>query len=104
VNHCPYCEKELPTQKCPHCDENTLEESVFCHKCGQRIIPVQISDDPEDWENRTLCSDGNCIGVVGADGMCKECGKPYAPELENEKIAELQPEITEDKTEEKTDN
>ena len=34
----------------------------------------------DDWENRVLCSDGNCIGVIGADGRCKECGKPYSPE------------------------
>ncbi len=30
-----------------------------------------------DWENRRLCSDPACIGVIGADGRCKECGKPY---------------------------
>lgn len=28
-----------------------------------------------DWENRTLCSDGSCIGIIGPDGRCKECGK-----------------------------
>ena len=33
------------------------------------------SDD--DWENRILCKDENCIGVIGPDGRCKECGKPY---------------------------
>jgi len=33
------------------------------------------SDD--DWENRVLCSDESCIGVIGPDGRCKECGKPY---------------------------
>jgi hypothetical protein len=27
-----------------------------------------------DWENRVLCGDGNCIGVIGTDGRCKECG------------------------------
>jgi len=32
--------------------------------------------DP-DWDKRVLCSDGNCIGVIGPDGRCKECGKPY---------------------------
>ena len=31
----------------------------------------------DDWESRTLCSDENCIGVIGPDGRCKECGKPY---------------------------
>ena len=41
--------------------------------------PEQPAGDDE-WENRVLCSDGNCIGVIGADGRCKECGKPYAPD------------------------
>ena len=30
----------------------------------------------DEWENRQLCSDGNCIGVIGPDGRCKECGQP----------------------------
>ena len=38
------------------------------------------SRDDSDWENRVLCSDGNCIGVIGPDGNCKECGKPYDPD------------------------
>ena len=31
----------------------------------------------DEWKNRTLCSDPACIGVIGPDGRCKECGKPY---------------------------
>ena len=27
------------------------------------------------FEDRVLRSDGNCIGVIGADGKCKVCGK-----------------------------
>jgi hypothetical protein len=38
------------------------------------------SRDDSDWEKRVLCSDGNCIGVIGSDGNCKECGKPYDPD------------------------
>jgi len=34
-----------------------------------------------EWEKRTLCSDGSCIGVIGADGRCKECGKTYGGDL-----------------------
>ncbi len=34
-----------------------------------------------DWENRVLCEDGNCIGVIGSDGRCKECGRPYEGDL-----------------------
>jgi hypothetical protein len=32
----------------------------------------------DDWESRRLCGDGNCIGVIGPDGRCKECGRPYS--------------------------
>jgi hypothetical protein len=40
-----------------------------------------IFDENEDWEKRTLCSDESCIGVIGPDGKCKECGKAYDGEL-----------------------
>ena len=33
--------------------------------------------DNDDWENRVLCSDESCIGVIGPDGRCKECGRPH---------------------------
>ena len=39
------------------------------------VAPATPFDD--DWENRTLCSDESCIGVIGPDGRCKECGKRY---------------------------
>ena len=42
--------------------------------------PSQNKAGDDEWENRELCSDGNCIGVIGADGRCKECGKPFTPE------------------------
>ena len=28
-----------------------------------------------EWDQRQLCSDGACIGVIGADGTCKVCGR-----------------------------
>ncbi len=31
----------------------------------------------DDWKNRKLCSDPACIGIIGPDGRCKECGKPF---------------------------
>jgi len=29
-------------------------------------------------EGRVLCSDDSCIGTVGPDGKCKECGREYS--------------------------
>ena len=33
------------------------------------------------WDDRVLCPDENCIGVIGPDGACKVCGRvaPNAP-------------------------
>ena len=39
---------------------------------------TEASND-DDWANRRLCPDGNCIGVIGPDGKCKECGRPADP-------------------------
>lgn len=42
----------------------------------------EADDDALDFSKRRLCSDGSCIGVIGPDGRCKECGKPYQGEPE----------------------
>jgi len=39
-----------------------------------------LSPADSDWEDRILCSDESCIGVIGTDGKCKECGKGYQQE------------------------
>ena len=31
-----------------------------------------------DWDQRELCSDGGCVGVIGPDGLCKTCGRAAA--------------------------
>ena len=36
-----------------------------------------MAKSDSEWDQRVLCSDGNCIGVIGADGRCKVCGTPY---------------------------
>jgi hypothetical protein len=47
-------------------------------------LPHHVTDNNDDWQNRILCSDGNCIGIIGPDGRCKECGKPYEGEMAND--------------------
>jgi hypothetical protein len=36
------------------------------------------SDGAFDDEDRRLCSDGACTGLVGSDGKCKVCGRSAA--------------------------
>ncbi len=46
-----------------------------------RPIPVNLhalpSAPPTDasWHDRRLCVDGDCYGVIAADGSCKVCGR-----------------------------
>lgn len=58
----------------------------------ETAAPANVSIEPEEpqpagppaddeWEKRTLCSDESCIGVIGPDGRCKECGKPFEKAL-----------------------
>ena len=35
-------------------------------------------DEAFDGEERQLCPDGACTGLVGSDGKCKECGRSAA--------------------------
>ena len=53
---------------------NTKDEELSSTSSDSEPIEDGPADD--EWENRILCSDGNCIGVIGPDGKCKECGKP----------------------------
>jgi len=52
------------------------------------VVPETDKDDiedlpasDEDWDSRVLCSDESCIGVIGSDGRCRECGKPAGPDF-----------------------
>ena len=38
---------------------------------------MNLSFDADfDPNHRELCDDGACIGVIGPDGSCRECGRP----------------------------
>ncbi|MBW1895997.1 MAG: hypothetical protein JRI47_02970 [Deltaproteobacteria bacterium] len=83
---CPHCHDDLPSLECPECHEKTLIEGKFCAFCGTELpLPDstgEAGDDASDFSDRILCSDGTCIGVINEQGVCNECGKPYAEETE----------------------
>jgi hypothetical protein len=57
-----------------------------CKVCGT-VSPSAVADprrqgmvdgeegDADDEDDRELCPDGACIGVIGDDGRCGECGR-----------------------------
>ena len=48
--------------------------------------------DDSDWENRILCRDESCIGVIGPDGRCKECGLSYGKVQTEDETRTAEPE------------
>ena len=80
--------EENQTKKCPFCAEIIKLEAIKCRFCGEKFNPVDVAEQIAKFkkegvlENKVLCSDGNCIGVIGSDGRCKVCGKPYEPNIE----------------------
>jgi hypothetical protein len=81
----PPLEEQL--KNCSMCAEKIKLEALKCRFCGELFdkdeVNKQVNKFKEKWvnnqdfSNRILCSDGNCIGIIGIDGNCKECGKPF---------------------------
>jgi hypothetical protein len=70
-------EGDLPAQNPVEKDDQTVaQEDVDSSSAATEIHEVADAPVDDEWENRILCSDGACIGVIGPDGKCKECGKP----------------------------
>jgi hypothetical protein len=38
----------------------------------------------DEWDYREVCPDGSCVGVIGAGGTCKVCGR-VSPTWDNER-------------------
>ena len=78
---CPHCNKEIEGKHCPECNSITPENSNYCIKCGTSFKEEEEKDDivieedsTFDVEDRILCPDGTCTGII-ENGKCVECGK-----------------------------
>jgi len=69
-----------PDGRCKECGTPSGNPAQGEQKTAETVNTPQCNNTPDpesdpEWENRKLCPDGNCIGIVGPDGRCKECGK-----------------------------
>lgn len=82
---CPHCEQEVPLKTCAECGGSTPFEGSFCMLCGEAFAEKGAaqggeSEDDLDLDDRVLCPDGTCTGII-VDGRCSECGRsPEAQE------------------------
>jgi len=95
VMECPHCGRSISDETCAACGRTVPVDSTYCCWCGANLS-TETAEAPEgsdsseqedaaiDFASRILCSDGTCIGVIGPDGRCKECGKPYSGDPEED--------------------
>ncbi len=81
---CHHCGQLLPPPEgespklltCDSCGRKALPDAHYCDQCAQPLRDPDAA--PQDGE-RIACADGLCIGIIGPDGKCTECGKPLTP-------------------------
>ncbi|KIX13251.1 zinc ribbon domain-containing protein [Dethiosulfatarculus sandiegensis] len=115
ANFCPQCGHQLALPageepkliECSSCNRPLLPEFDYCPSCGhsRHAEPEEQDQDQDDFtfdpSERIACSDGLCIGIIGPDGKCTECGKPYKPEVASEEPLDTVQEETNSQPEEK---
>jgi hypothetical protein len=55
-------------------DDEPQDQPDDAHAAGDGDDGEEAGFDPE---SRRLCPDDTCTGLIGPDGRCKVCGKPY---------------------------
>lgn len=80
---CPHCNKDITGLSCPKCSSIVPHDANYCMECGFELrqetditenVDVVEDNDGFDFDNRVLCPDGTCTGIV-VNGKCSECGK-----------------------------
>ncbi len=78
---CKVCGRAAPNwgdeRKRGMVDEPEDEEQAEAEDRGPASEAVAPERD-QDWDERKLCPDEGCIGVIGEDGTCKTCGRSAA--------------------------
>ena len=86
---------------CPSCGtKNRIRKHyknliISCGNCGNPLFTSTETDYSDDWGQRTLCGDDECIGIIGPDGRCNYCGKSYE---EGRKASEAKENFREENT------
>jgi len=58
-----------------HAESEPGKEALHMESFEGEGLRPEDDGGPTFDEQRQLCPDGGCIGVIGDDGRCKECGR-----------------------------
>ena len=83
---CEACGHELESAACPHCGGDSPADAEYCCRCGKSLstTPEEVAAAADtaggdyDPDERVLCGDESCIGIIDENGKCTECGRTLA--------------------------
>jgi hypothetical protein len=55
--------------------QGLLADEEVAGELEAAVLQGDLPPAPDDFADRSLCPDGACIGVIGSDGRCSECGR-----------------------------
>ncbi|MDR1111714.1 MAG: zinc ribbon domain-containing protein [Deltaproteobacteria bacterium] len=70
---CEDCGAPIPSDSCDKCNNQAPLWAKFCPHCGNDLATRRSVAKSKS--ARQLCSDESCIGIIGPDGVCTECGR-----------------------------
>ncbi|MDR2368476.1 MAG: zinc ribbon domain-containing protein [Deltaproteobacteria bacterium] len=71
---CTDCGAPIPSDTCDKCKNPSPLWAKFCPHCGNELA-TKRKVSKSNKGARKLCSDESCIGIIGPDGVCTDCGK-----------------------------
>ena len=78
---CNVCGTVLPNWNPDAADASGADESEQVDDARHPVPAVDPARDAEpdpDWDQRTLCPDGACTGLIAPGGKCSVCGRTAA--------------------------
>ena len=72
---CKNCGYEPDSLDCSACGEPVPLWAGFCPHCGEEAPPPAKTEGEGAAADRRLCPDGDCIGILNAEGRCVVCGR-----------------------------
>ena len=76
---CKVCGAISPTASLDPRTRGLQRDSDVAEQLEANIAKSDLAAAPDDFDDRQLCPDGACIGVIGPDRRCKECGAEAEP-------------------------
>ncbi|MDR2387063.1 MAG: hypothetical protein LBE80_05690 [Deltaproteobacteria bacterium] len=70
---CGECGAPIGSELCEKCHQPRPIWAKFCPHCGQEVLTKASPGKKK--APRRLCPDESCIGIIGPDGLCTDCGR-----------------------------